>query len=138
MHLTVSGGFLFDIFKLALYIAIGYLAFSFYARRARTPWLLTLATQRMAVLTLLTLLVVGVKVFEDVVGQESSLVDLAILWFIRQTLPPSLLGFLAPSPGLVQRFFWSLLPLQSAACCLSGAITAKLFCWQSPWLLVGL
>ena len=93
MHLIVNSGFIFDIFKLALYIAIGYLAFSFYARRARTPWLLTLATQRMAVLTLLTLLVVGVKVFEDVIGKESSLVDLAILWFIRQTLPPSLLGF---------------------------------------------
>lgn len=93
MHLIVNNGFIFDIVKLALYIGIGYLAFSFFARRARAPWLLTLATQRMAVLTLLTLLVVGVKVFEDVIGQESSIVDLAILWFIRQNLPPFLLAF---------------------------------------------
>lgn len=92
MHLTANSGFLFDIVKLALFIAVGYLAFSFYARRARAPWMLTLATRPMTVLTLLTLLVVGVKVFEDVIKQESGPIDQAILWFVRQNLPPSLLG----------------------------------------------
>ena len=93
MTLIVDSSFFFDLFKLALYVACAYLAFSFYARRAQAPWLLTLATQRMAVLTLLTLLVVGIKVFEDVIEQESGPVDQAILWFVRQTLPPSLFSF---------------------------------------------
>lgn len=93
MHLTAIGGFVFDIFKLALYVACGYLALRAYTSRVQAPWLLTLTNKRFAVLTLLTLLVVGVKVFEDVLAQESGPVDEAILWFVRQSIPPALLGF---------------------------------------------
>ena len=93
MHLIVNSTFLFDVFKLMVYIACGYLAFSTYARRAQTPWLLALATQRFAILTLLTLLVVGIKVFEDVIAKESGPVDEIILWFVRQNVSPALLGF---------------------------------------------
>ncbi len=93
MHLTAIGGFVFDIFKLALYVTCGYLALRAYTTRVQARWLLTLTNKRFAVLTLLTLLVVGVKVFEDVLAQDSGPVDEAILWFVRQSIPPVLLGF---------------------------------------------
>jgi undecaprenyl-diphosphatase len=93
MHLTAIGGFVFDIFKLALYVACGYLALRAYARRVQSPWLKILTNKRFAVLTLLTLLVVGVKVFEDVITRDSGPIDTAILWFVRQNVPPGLHGF---------------------------------------------
>ena len=95
MQSVAVGAFSFDIVKLAIYIACGYLAFSAFARRARAPWLLALASRRMLVLILLTLSIVGGKVFEDVLTQESGPIDQAILWFVRQTMPPALSGFFA-------------------------------------------
>lgn len=92
MQSIANGAIFFDIFKLVLFVACGYFAFAVYARRTSAPWALALATRRMAVLTLLTLSVVAVKVFEDVISQESGPVDEAILWFVRQTVPPALLG----------------------------------------------
>lgn len=93
MHLIVNNVFLFDAIKLALYISCAYLAFSAYARHTQTPWLLAVARRRFAVLAMLTLLVVGIKVFEDVISQESGPVDTALLWFIRQNMPPTFVGF---------------------------------------------
>ena len=93
MNLVVIGGVIFDIGKLAIYIACGYLALSAYARYAQKPWLLDLASRRFAVLTLLTLLVIGIKVFEDVLSKESGPVDTAALWLIKQNTPPSLINF---------------------------------------------
>jgi undecaprenyl-diphosphatase len=95
MHLIVNSAFFFDIAKLMVYIACGYLAFNTYARRTQGPWLLALANKRFVILALLTLLVVGIKVFEDVIAKESGPVDTAILWFVRQTIPPALLGIFA-------------------------------------------
>ena len=85
--------FIFDIFKLTLYIVCAYLAIGAYARYAKTPWLLALAGRRFAVLTLLTLLVIGIKVFEDVLSKESGPVDTAALLLIKQNTPPALIGF---------------------------------------------
>ncbi len=48
----------------------------------------------LAVLGLLTLLIVGMKVFEDVITKESGPFDTAVLWFIRQHIPSTLTGFL--------------------------------------------
>ena len=93
MHFIASGAFVFDIFKLALYVACAYLAFSFYARYTQSRWVVVLAGKRLAVLTLLMLLVIGVKVFEDVLSKESGPVDAAALWFIKQHAPTALLGF---------------------------------------------
>jgi undecaprenyl-diphosphatase len=95
MHSIVSFAALFDVLKLALYISCAYVAFSAYARRTQTPWLLALANRRFAVLALLTLLVIGTKIFEDVISKESGPLDTAILWFIRQNTPPALLDFFA-------------------------------------------
>ena len=93
MNLIVIGGVIFDIFKLTLYIICAYLAIGAYARYAKTPWLLALAGRRFAVLTLLTLLVIGIKVFEDVLSKESGPVDTAALLLIKQNIPPALIGF---------------------------------------------
>ena len=93
MQSVASGAFFYDLFKLALFVACGYFAFSAYARRTRAPWVLALAPRRMAVLTFLTLFVVGVKVFEDVITRESGPVDQAVLWFVHQSVPPVLSGF---------------------------------------------
>lgn len=93
MNLIVIGGVIFDFFKLTLYIVCAYLAIGAYARYAKTPWLLALAGRRLAVLTLLTLLVIGIKVFEDVLSKESGPVDTAALLLIKQNTPPALIGF---------------------------------------------
>ena len=93
MNLTVIGGVLFDIFKLALYIACAYLAVGAYARYAKTPWLQELADRRFSLLTLLTLLVIGIKVFEDVISKESGPVDTAVLWLIKQNASHAMIGF---------------------------------------------
>ena len=93
MHLIVSSAFIFDIFKLGLFIACGYLALKVCARYAQQPWLLALQARRFTVLALLTLLVLGLKVFEDVIAKESGPVDTAWLWLIRQNVPSAMTGF---------------------------------------------
>ena len=93
MNLIVIGGVIFDFFKLTLYIVCAYLAIGAYARYAKTPWLLALAGRRFAVLTLLTLLVIGIKVFEDVLSKESGPVDTAALLLLKQNTPPALIDF---------------------------------------------
>jgi hypothetical protein len=50
------------------------------------------ATKRLAVMAMLSLLIVGLIVFEDVIAKESGPVDTAILWFIRINLPTALHG----------------------------------------------
>ncbi len=93
MNLIVNSGFVFDIFKLALYIACSYLALFVYARRFQTRWVTRLANKRFAILTLLTLLIVAVKVFEDVVSKESGPVDVALLRYLQQIVPPEMGAF---------------------------------------------
>ena len=93
MNLVVNPGFVFDLFKLALYIGCAYLALNVYARSTQAGWLQRLTTQRFAVLTLLTLLILAVKIFEDVLTRESGPVDAALLWFIRQVMPPAMASF---------------------------------------------
>ena len=93
MQSIANSAFILDSLKLALYVGCAYLALGAYARRAQTPWLLAVASKRLAVLALLTLLVVSVKVFEDVISRESGPIDTAILWFIRDNTPPAMVGF---------------------------------------------
>ena len=93
MNLIVNTEFVIDLFKLALYIACGYVALNVYARHVKTRWVVRLTAARFAVLTLLSLLVVAIKVFEDVVTKESGPVDAAVLWFVRQIMPPAMFRF---------------------------------------------
>ena len=89
----ITSAFYFDFIKLALYIAFGYLAIKAYAQHAQIGWRSLFAAKRFAVLALITLLVVGIKIFEDVIAKESGPVDTAVLWFIRQNMPPAMMGF---------------------------------------------
>ena len=93
MPITAYFEFVFDVFKLALYIACAYLALDVFARHVQTKWLRALVVRRFAVLGLLALLVIGTKVFEDVIAKESGPADVAVLWFIRQNMPAAFTGF---------------------------------------------
>ncbi|MGB4118114.1 MAG: phosphatase PAP2 family protein [Polaromonas sp.] len=93
MTFIAFGGLVVDILKLTLYIACAYLAIAALTSHVKTPWLLELAGRRFAVLSLLTLLVAGVKVFEDVLSKESGPIDTTALWFIKQYASPAWLGF---------------------------------------------
>ncbi len=70
-----------------------YLLLGAYAHRAHRFWLLKLTATRFVLLALLTVLVVGVKAFEDMISKESGPVDTAVLWFIGENTPVALAGF---------------------------------------------
>lgn len=93
MNLSVTTEVGFDIVKLTLTVACAYLAINAYARHSPRDWLLALTAKRMRLLALLILIVIGIKVFEDVIARESSAVDTALLWFIRQHMPAEMTGF---------------------------------------------
>lgn len=93
--MTSSFELIFDLFKLSLYIVCAYLLLGAYTHRVHTIWLRKLTARRFVLLALLTVLVVGVKVFEDVLAKESGPVDTAILWFIRQNTSLALTSFFA-------------------------------------------
>ena len=78
-----------DIAKLSPFIACAY------ARRRKPQWAEHLTRRRLAVLGILTLAVGAIKLIEDVVAQESGPVDEAILWFVRDHVPPATSGFFA-------------------------------------------
>ncbi len=84
MPMLFNAPFVFDVIKLALYIAFGYLALKAYALHGQSGWASLFKAERLAVLAPLTLLVVGIKIFEDVIAKESGPVDTAASWFIRQ------------------------------------------------------
>lgn len=84
-----------DIAKLGLFVACAYVALSVYTRRRKPHWAEHLMKRRLAVLGILSLVVTGVKVIEDVIARESGPVDEAILWFIRDHVPLAFAGFFA-------------------------------------------
>ena len=83
----------FEFVELALLVASGWFALDLYARRLRPHWSGHLTRRRLAVLLLLALLVVGVKVSEDVLAEESGPIDTAVLWWIRGQVPSASGGF---------------------------------------------
>lgn len=95
MPTTAYAEFVFDVFKLALYIGCAYVALKVFARHVQTGWLRALTVRRFAVLGLLSLMVIGTKVFEDVIAKESGPADVAVLWFIRQIMPATFVDFFA-------------------------------------------
>jgi undecaprenyl-diphosphatase len=93
MNPIVNAEFVFDVFKLAFYIACAYLALYVYARRLQTGWLRRVTDRRFAILALLTLLIVGIKIFEDVIAKESGPADTALLWLVRDNTPAVMVEF---------------------------------------------
>ena len=95
MNLIVNREFIIDLFKLVLFIACAYTALAVYAQHVKTGWVQHVASKRVAVLMLLTLMVVAIKVFEDVIAKESGPIDIALLWLVRQIIPPAVASFFA-------------------------------------------
>lgn len=84
-----------DIAKLGLFIVCAYALLGAYARRRRPQWAEHLTKRRLSVLGALTFAAGGIKLIEDVVANESGVVDEAILWFIRDYVPAALDDFFA-------------------------------------------
>lgn len=82
-----------DLAQLALFIVGAYLVLGVYVRRRRPRWTERLAKRRVATIGLLTLVVSGIKVTEDVLAKESGPVDEAVLWFVRGAVPAAWTGF---------------------------------------------
>jgi undecaprenyl-diphosphatase len=95
MNAVSAAQLLLELLKLTVYISCAYLALMVYAHRIKTGWVVRFVDRRFVALALLTLAIVGIKVFEDVVTKESATIDAALLWFVRQTMPPAVVGFFA-------------------------------------------
>jgi undecaprenyl-diphosphatase len=86
---------LWDLAKLAFFVACAYLVLRAYVRRRQPDWTATLTRRRLAVLGALTLAMGAIKLVEDVVAKESGPIDSAMLWFIREQMPAALTDFFA-------------------------------------------
>jgi len=82
-----------EIVELALIVAFLFFALGVYLGWKHPPWAPFAEKRRFTILLTLVLIVVGIKVSEDVVNRESGPVDVAVLEFIHGKAPPALTGF---------------------------------------------
>ncbi len=82
-----------DIVKLAFIVTSLYLALRYFVRKKQPVFSETLEKRRFAVLLGLILVVLAVKISEDVLGGESGPVDNAVLLFIHSHVPASMTPF---------------------------------------------
>lgn len=82
-----------DIVKLAFIVAAFYYALSAVARRKGPGFTETLEKRRLAILFGLVLVVLAIKISEDVLGGESGPVDNAVLLFIHSHVPGTMTPF---------------------------------------------
>lgn len=82
-----------DIAKLAFVVASLYLALRFFVRKKQPVFSESLEKRRLVILFALVLVVLAIKISEDVLGGESGPVDKAILLFIHSHVPASLTPF---------------------------------------------
>ena len=82
-----------ELMILMVLVASGYAGIKAYVHHRQPGWSDFVLKRRFAILGLLTLLVVGVKVFEDVLANESGAVDRLILILVRRQIPVSLQAF---------------------------------------------
>ncbi len=132
-----------DIAKLSLIVVCAFALLSAYARRRSLHWTEHLAKRRLAVLGMLTLAVIGIKLTEDVVAEESGPVDEAILWFVRDHVPTMLNGFFAaitvsgsamfliPLAALVALALWVVRRRFEATLLLASMIAATVVVWSA-------
>jgi len=81
-----------EIIELSLLVACFYVALSMYVRFRLPTWSLPLERSRSVILSVLALVVLGIKVTEDVIGDESGPIDRAILTVIHSHVPNKLTG----------------------------------------------
>lgn len=82
-----------DIVKLAFIVTSLYLALRYFVRKKQPVFSETLEKRRFAVLLGLIVVVLAVKISEDVLGGESGPVDKAVLLFIHSHVPASMTPF---------------------------------------------
>ena len=82
-----------DVIKLTLITAFLYFALQAYVKRHSTGWTKRFTRRRIAVLGVIGLVVLVIKVFEDVLGKESGPIDETILRFIHEHVPAVLSPF---------------------------------------------
>ena len=82
-----------DIVKLSCIVAVLYVALHYFIRNKRPALSESLEKSRLAVLFGLILLVLALKISEDVLGGESGPIDRAVLLFIHSHVPASLTPF---------------------------------------------
>ena len=85
--------FIFDLGKLLLIIYCIRWGIRTYVQLQQPTWSAPLAKRRLSVLLLLVLGVLAVKVIEDVIDEESGIVDRTILLFIHEHAPHELTEF---------------------------------------------
>jgi undecaprenyl-diphosphatase len=76
-----------ELFELTLVVACLYVALGMYVRRKLPTWSVPLERRRLVILWVLVLVVLAIKVTEDVIGGESGPIDRAILTLIRGHVP---------------------------------------------------
>ena len=130
-----------DLAKLSLFTFCAYALLAAYAQRCQPQWTEHLTRRRLAVLSMLTLAVAGIKLIEDVVAKESGPVDEAILWFIRQHVPAALNSFfeivtlggsarvLVPVAVVATVFLWFARRRFEALLLSASLLTATLVVW---------
>ena len=82
-----------DIVKLTVIVAFFYYALSTFVRKKQPGLAETVEKKRLAILFGLILVVLAIKISEDVLGGESGPLDNAVLLFIHSHLPASLMPF---------------------------------------------
>lgn len=84
-----------DIAKLALIVAFFHFSLTVYLGWKQPAWSAFAEKRRFAMLLALVLAVVGIKIGEDAVNQESGPFDVLVLQFIHANVPPALDGIFA-------------------------------------------
>lgn len=84
-----------DIAKLALIVAFFHFSLTVYLGWKQPAWSAFAEKRRFAMLLALVLAVVGIKIGEDAVNQESGPFDVLVLQFIHANVPPGLDGIFA-------------------------------------------
>jgi undecaprenyl-diphosphatase len=82
-----------ELVVFAALVVCGYAGIKMYVSYRQPQLAALLVQRRLAVLASLMLAAIGVKIFEDVLGNESSAVDTAVLWFIHRHVPAAFGGF---------------------------------------------
>lgn len=82
-----------ELVELGLVVAFFYFALGVYLGWKHPAWAPFAEKRRFTFLLTLVLIVVGIKVGEDVVNHESGPVDVAVLEFIHRQAPPAFTGF---------------------------------------------
>ena len=90
-HMIVE--LIFDLAKLVLIIVCVRWGIRTYVQLQQPTWSAPLARRRLTVLLLLVLGLIAVKMIEDVVNEESGIIDKAILLSVHKHVPQQLTGF---------------------------------------------